>query len=81
MFLLYHRLAAINRLGAEWRNQVTLGDRLGLDTEFYQPLTMNGRFFVAPRLLGIIDKRQRWLEPDLSEFVNSKQSRAAWISA
>ena len=73
MILLYHRLAAINRLGAEWRNQVVLGDRIALDTEFYQPLIMNGRFFVAPRLLGLVDRNQRWFDLDVSELVSSKQ--------
>ncbi len=70
---LYHRRAAVNRLGAEWRNQASLGDRLSLDTEFYQPLTMNGWFFVAPRLQGRVEKRERWLDTDLSELVSSNQ--------
>jgi len=71
--LLYHRLAAINRLGAEWRNQASVGDLLGLDTEFYQPLSMNGRFFVAPRFQGQFDKRQRWLDFNVSDLVSSQQ--------
>jgi len=71
--LLYHRMAAINHLGAEWRNQIILGDRLGLDTEFYQPLTMNGLFFVAPRLTGLVSKRDRWLGPGLATVVTSRE--------
>lgn len=73
IILLYHRMAAINRLGAEWRNQVTIGDRLLLDTEFYQPVTLNGRFFVAPKFVGQIVKRNRWFELDQSELVSSQE--------
>lgn len=73
LVLAHHRMSSINRLGAEWRNQVTLGNRLGLDTDFFQPLTMNGRFFVAPRLHGSLDKRQRWVESDLSAIVDAKR--------
>jgi NTE family protein len=69
----YHRMAYINRLGAEWRNIGTVGDLLSLDTEFYQPLTMSGRFFVAPRFAGYIEKRERWVEPDQAETVSSRQ--------
>jgi NTE family protein len=71
--LLYHRMAAINSLGAEWRNQIILGDRLGLDTEFYQPLTMNGLLFVAPRLNGLVSKRDRWLSTDFATRVTSRE--------
>jgi NTE family protein len=74
--LLYHRLAAINRLGAEWRNQLSLGTPLALDTEFYQPLVMSERFFVAPRLQGSLDERRRWLTTDQAELVDAKQYRA-----
>ena len=74
-FLLYHRLAAINKLGAEWRNLVSLGTPLGLDTEFYQPLDFAGRFFVAPRLRAQLEERQRWFLADRSELVNAKQFR------
>ena len=71
--LLYHRMAAINRLGAEWRNQAVFGDRLGLDTEFYQPVSMSGRFFVAPQVLGLISKRDRWFSFDRRELVTSRE--------
>jgi len=75
-FLMYHRMAAINSLGAEWRNQIILGDRLGLDTEFYQPLTMNGLLFVAPRLNGLVSKRERWLRSDLATTVSGREWQA-----
>ena len=42
--------AGINRLGAEWRNDVQLGTDPKLFSEFYQPLSFDSRFFVAPRV-------------------------------
>ena len=41
---------AINRLGAEWRNDATFGTRFAFESEFYQPLDFNLRYFVAPQL-------------------------------
>jgi NTE family protein len=37
----------INRLGAEWRNVVRLGEIQQLATEFYQPVDKLGRYFVS----------------------------------
>jgi NTE family protein len=42
--------AAINRLGAEWRTDVRLGTDPRLFSEFYQPLSFDSRWFIAPRL-------------------------------
>jgi len=39
---------AINSLGAEWRNEIQIGDRSRFKTEFYQPLDYATRYFVAP---------------------------------
>ena len=39
-----------NRLGAEWRNDVEVGRRRRLFSEFYQPLGFYGQWFVAPSL-------------------------------
>jgi NTE family protein len=39
----------LNRLGAEWRTLAQVGQDPGITTEFYQPLDLAGRFFVAPR--------------------------------
>jgi NTE family protein len=41
----------LNRLGAEWRTDVQLGTEPYLKSEFYQPLSFDSRYFVAPRLL------------------------------
>jgi len=45
-----YRRTQINRLGAEWKNIISIGDRDGVFTEFYQPLSYSGVWFVAPRL-------------------------------
>ncbi|MEJ2576968.1 MAG: patatin-like phospholipase family protein [Gammaproteobacteria bacterium] len=71
--LLYHRMAEINRLGAEWRNQLSLGSPLALDSEYYQPLDMRGLFFVAPRVSGGIDQRRRWSADDFSLLVSTRR--------
>jgi NTE family protein len=42
--------SGINSLGAEWRTDLRLGTEPLLTTEFYQPLSFNSRYFVAPRL-------------------------------
>jgi NTE family protein len=42
--------AGLNRLGAEWRTDLQLGTDPALLTEFYQPLSFDSRWFVAPRL-------------------------------
>ncbi|MBT8093125.1 MAG: patatin-like phospholipase family protein [Gammaproteobacteria bacterium] len=42
--------AAINRLGAEWRTDLRLGTDPRLFSEFYQPLSFDSRWFIAPRL-------------------------------
>lgn len=42
--------AGINRLGAEWRNDLRLGTDPKLFSEFYQPLNFDSRLFLAPHL-------------------------------
>ncbi|MFH2122485.1 MAG: patatin-like phospholipase family protein [Pseudomonadota bacterium] len=38
----------INTLGAEWKNLLQIGDRMGFYSEFYQPLSLSSLWFVAP---------------------------------
>lgn len=45
--LLTHRWTWLNRLGAEWRNDVQIGHSERLRTEWYQPLSPAQRWFVA----------------------------------
>lgn len=42
--------AGINRLGAEWRNDLRVGTDVRLFSEFYQPLSFDSRLFVAPHI-------------------------------
>jgi NTE family protein len=38
----------VNPLGAQWRNQLQIGDESSLETSFYQPLDVAQRTFVEP---------------------------------
>ncbi|MEJ2276036.1 MAG: patatin-like phospholipase family protein, partial [Woeseiaceae bacterium] len=42
--------SGINPLGAEWRNDLTLGTNSRFRSEYYQPLQFDPRVFVAPRI-------------------------------
>jgi NTE family protein len=46
--LVSYRSTWVNRLGAEWKLEAQVGQSSYLFTEFYQPLTRYGYFFVAP---------------------------------
>jgi NTE family protein len=46
--LAQYRKTWINHLGAEWLTEVQLGQDARLTTEFYQPLSEAGAWFVAP---------------------------------
>ncbi len=46
---LSHRSTWINSLGAEWRNDLQIGYRDRIASEFYQPVTSRAGVFVAPR--------------------------------
>ncbi|WP_448682298.1 patatin-like phospholipase family protein [Pseudomonas nicosulfuronedens] len=47
-----YRMNGINRLGAEWLTRLQFGDRQELYSEFYQPLDVGSRYFVAPYLFN-----------------------------
>ena len=52
MFNFYGQLRStwLNSLGAEWRNDVVLGNDILLASRFYQPLSPSQRWFVEPRV-------------------------------
>jgi NTE family protein len=77
-FALYHRLAAINARGAEWRSQLILGETFAVHTEFYQPLTFSGRWFVAPRFLYSQDKKPLVIGEDSVFFTDEVRWRASF---
>ncbi|MGY4826964.1 patatin-like phospholipase family protein [Sphaerotilaceae bacterium SBD11-9] len=45
-----HRWTWLNALGAEWRNDLQIGETNLVRSEWYQPLTERQRLFVAPRV-------------------------------
>jgi len=47
---LMHRMTWLNSLGAEWRNDVTVGYESHFHSEFYQPFTRQVGVFAAPWL-------------------------------
>jgi NTE family protein len=47
---LFYNRSWLNRLGGEWRNRAQVGFNPFLRSELFQPLDLQGRFFVAPRL-------------------------------
>ena len=40
----------INSLGAEWRNQIQIGEKPRVFSEFYQPLDFATNYFIAPQV-------------------------------
>ncbi len=65
---------SLNRLGAEWRNEVQTGRTRGLSSELFQPLDSAERWFVAPRVMGrrevrdVYDDRERVAEYDVESW-------------
>lgn len=55
----------MNSRGAEWRNDLQVGTEPFLASEFYQPLSFDSRFFVAPRL-GIEQRNVRAFADEFS---------------
>lgn len=47
-----HRRRNVNRLGAEWRNDLQVGTEVGLYSELYQPFQYETGWFVAPYFLA-----------------------------
>ncbi len=48
-FALRFIMTELNKLGAEWLTDLQIGDNPKLFTEFYQPVSLASRYFVAPR--------------------------------
>ena len=65
---------AMNRLGGEWRTIVQLGSERQFFTEWYQPLDINTRWFVNPKLewrsqnINQFDSGDKIAEYDISRF-------------
>lgn len=46
-----YRETWLNSLGAEWRTDIQFGHNNSVGTEFYQPLSTDGLFFIAPHII------------------------------
>ena len=51
----------LNKLGAEWRNDLVLGSNRVIFSELYQPLDFAGDWFIAPRL-ALGDERIKFFD-------------------
>ena len=51
--LLAHSWRWMNRFGAEWRNEIQIGNTRRLMSEWYQPLGVGSPWFVLPRIESI----------------------------
>ncbi len=65
---------ALNRLAAEWHNQVQIGDTPLFISEFYQPLDESLVYFIAPRI-----EYRSWNINNFSQGVLFSQYRATQI--
>ncbi|GAB4473065.1 MAG: patatin-like phospholipase PlpD [Burkholderiaceae bacterium] len=70
--LIAHTWSWLNAFGAEWRNEVQIGDTQRLLTELYQPLAPGSRWFVLPRLAAQREDFDLFVgEEPLARFRNS----------
>ena len=75
--LLAHSWRWLNRWGAEWRNEVQIGDTRRLLTEWYQPLGAGSRWFVLPRVETLVQERDVFAGDLLLARFESRQQGAA----
>ena len=73
-----HRMTWINKLGAEFRTDAQLGFNNSLKVEFYQPLSEQGTFFIAPRM-GVGSERKNLYQGSDRVAVYNNTSRFAAI--
>ena len=48
--LMDYRMTQLNKLGAEWRNVLQIGETRGVMSEWYQPLDLRDYWFVMPKV-------------------------------
>jgi NTE family protein len=65
----------VNSLGAEWLTLIDIGSPSGVYSEFYQPLTTKGLFFVSPYVrykrepINVFDGDKKVAQFDISRYV------------
>jgi NTE family protein len=67
-----YRMASLNRLGAEWTTDVSIGEPAIFDTEFFQPLHRLGYWFVAPTFRWERNERIRKLSDGTDEVIDAR---------
>lgn len=74
LMLLRHERLNVNRLSAEWINEIEFGTGFSLYSEFYQPLDYQNHYFLAPyarlerRFVDIFAQQRGVAEYDLESF-------------
>jgi len=71
------RRTNINSFGAEWKTNFSLGEPMGLVSEFYQPLERTGHWFVAPRVEWWKKSELTFLPDDSEEVIRERGSALA----
>lgn len=72
--LVNFRKTSLNRLGGEWNNEFEVGSQFHAFSEFYQPVTFSGVFFVSPsigykkNIQGIYSNQDRIAEYDFRQL-------------
>nr|MCU0951678.1 patatin-like phospholipase family protein [Burkholderiaceae bacterium] len=78
--LLAHSWRWLNTWGAEWRNEVQIGESRRLATEWYQPLGAGSRWFVLPRLESLRTERDLFVRGvRITRFENTQDSAELWL--
>ncbi len=73
--LLAHSWRWLNRWGAEWRNEVQIGQTRRFMTEWYQPLGAASPWFVLPRLESLRQERDFYIgRTAITRFANEQNS-------
>lgn len=72
--LVAHSWRWLNRWGAEWRNEVQIGEARRFLTEWYQPLGAGSHWFVLPRLESLRQERNLFLGDILLTRYENKQT-------
>lgn len=73
-----YRRGNVNRLGAEWKATVGLGNPAGIVTEFFQPLEPSGFWFVAPSLEYGRERSNTFLVNGDLEEIDTRRSSAGF---
>ncbi|MCP4409414.1 MAG: esterase [Gammaproteobacteria bacterium] len=86
------RSTHLNRWGAEWKNKVKVGDNQSIFSEWYQPLSYSGAWFIAPSVELIHEEIKEALSTEKFDTVlgnigigyqqrNLAQYSIAWLRA